>query len=246
MDNTQFQMGQMMTPEDDKKFGWLTENLKRIYLTKWAKFDLESMVACTIVFEGDKKTVDDQQKNIYTLADKYKGINGGENNGRKGYFLTYMIAYLRDYGFGYWLIGESFETAVPWSKVLDVCYTVTKKIETCGEEFGLPFAPMCSYRVTQLYDSGACVYFYFGFIFRTLENPVEKFNQIEALARDEVLRCGGSLSHHHGVGKLRAKWLPQCVSPLGIEVLHSIKRTLDPNNIMGAGNLIGVVGPTSQ
>ena len=43
MDNTQFQMGQCLTPGNPSKFGWLTEGLKHAYLTKWAKFDLEEI-----------------------------------------------------------------------------------------------------------------------------------------------------------------------------------------------------------
>ncbi len=38
--------------------------------------------------------------------------NKGPENGRRGYFLTYMIAYLRDYGFNYGFMAESFETSV--------------------------------------------------------------------------------------------------------------------------------------
>lgn len=241
MDNTQFQMGQSMTPEGSK-FHWLTEPLKQAFLTKWAKFDLEQMVACTILFEGDKKRVQEEQRVIYALADKHHGISGGETNGRKGYFLTFMIAYLRDYGFGYWLIGESFETSIPWANVLECCYRVKDVVEGSGEQFELPFAPMCSYRVTQCYDTGACVYFYFGFIFRTLRDPLEKFNQIESLARDEIIKCGGSLSHHHGIGKLRMKWLPQSISPIGCDMIKALKKTVDPTNVFGNGNLIGVVG----
>jgi hypothetical protein len=51
----------------------------------------------------------------------------------------------------------------------------------------------------QLYDTGACVYFYFGFIFKGLKNPSQTFSEVEHDARDEILKCGGSLSHHHGM-----------------------------------------------
>lgn len=51
----------------------------------------------------------------------------------------------------------------------------------------------------QLYDTGACVYFYFGFIFKGLKDPSRTFSEVEHEAREEVLKCGGSLSHHHGL-----------------------------------------------
>jgi alkyldihydroxyacetonephosphate synthase len=44
-----------------------------------------------------------------------------QENGIRGYFLTFMIAYLRDFGINHSYIGESFETCVPWDRVLLVC-----------------------------------------------------------------------------------------------------------------------------
>lgn len=240
MDNQQFQMGQSITPEENPKLEYVKHEAQRMFLTHWAKFDLNEMCACTALFEGDEDAVALQQKKVYAIAAKYGGIKAGEASGMKGYFLTYMIAYLRDYGFGYWLIGESFETSVPWANVLTLCRRVQQRVIRSGEEKGLPYKVECSYRVTQLYDTGAAVYFYFGFIFRGVEDPVRKFSEIEAEARDEVLACGGSLSHHHGVGKLRKSWMTQTVSPVGIEVLKGIKKTLDPNNILGIQNLIDI------
>ena len=54
------------------------------------------------------------------------------------------------------------------------------------------------YRVTQTYDAGACVYFYFGINYRGLPNPVQTYDEVEACAREEILANGGSISHHHG------------------------------------------------
>jgi len=49
---------------------------------------------------------------------------------------------------------------------------------------------------------------------------------------------GGSLSHHHGVGKLRKKWMERTISATGIKVLKGVKQTLDPTNVFGSNNLI--------
>ena len=58
--------------------------------------------------------------------------------------------------------------------------------------------PFVSFRVTQVYDIGAAVYVYFGFLYRGLEDPVGAYSEIEDAARDEVMKNGGSISHHHG------------------------------------------------
>lgn len=94
--------------------------------------------------------------------------------------------------------------------------------------------------MTQVYDAGAAVYFYFAFNYGTMDimEAVRVFEELETIARDEILASGGSLSHHHGVGKIRRKWLPAVLTSNAIQVLRSIKSTMDPNNIMAAGNLI--------
>ncbi|XP_055527307.1 uncharacterized protein LOC129719918 [Wyeomyia smithii] len=97
---------------------------------------------------------------------------------------------------------------------------------------------LISCRVTQSYDAGACVYFYFGFNHTGFSSPVHIYETIEAHARDEILACGGSISHHHGVGKIRSRWYPQTVSEVGVALYRATKRQLDPKNIFAAGNFL--------
>ena len=54
--------------------------------------------AATLLFEGSKQEIDAQEKTVYRIAAKYGGMKAGVDNGIRGYFLTYMIAYLRDFG----------------------------------------------------------------------------------------------------------------------------------------------------
>ncbi len=67
---------------------------------------------------------------------------------------------------------------------------------------------------------------------------MEAYEYIENCARDEILSCGGSLSHHHGVGKLRSRWYSQSVSTVGVGLYKAAKFELDPKNIFAAGNLL--------
>lgn len=70
------------------------------------------------------------------------------------------------------------------------------------------------------------------------KDPVHVYELVEQAARDEVLANGGSLSHHHGIGKIRTKWIKTAVSDLGIGAIQSIKEYFDPENIFGSKNLI--------
>ena len=56
-----------------------------------------------------------KKNNCLALQKKYGGLSGGAENGIKGYQLTYMIAYIRDFCLHYNIVAESFETSCPWS-----------------------------------------------------------------------------------------------------------------------------------
>lgn len=149
---------------------------KKYFVTEIMKFDPNKMCLCTILFEGAKHEVDHQQKIVYDLAKKHKGFKAGAQNGERGYFLTFMIGYLRDFGFKYNFIAESFQTSLPWKDVGKMCTAVNKRIVDDCKRHGIKRQPFISYRVTQVYDTGAVVYVYFGFLYHGLADPVAVYS----------------------------------------------------------------------
>jgi alkyldihydroxyacetonephosphate synthase len=69
-----------------------------------------------------------------------------------------------------------------------------------------------------------------------IPNPSTTFATIEECARQAILHAGGSLSHHHGVGKLRAPFVRQIYSDGYMNSLIAVKKALDPDNVFGVGN----------
>ncbi|WKY03083.1 hypothetical protein Q1695_016407 [Nippostrongylus brasiliensis] len=242
MDNTQFIMGQALKVASTSFWASLKSSMSRLYITKWKGFHVDEMCAATCVFEGSADEVANEERRLYGLADKFKGVVGGEENGKFGYRLTFAIAYLRDLGMEYGVIGESFETSVPWDKVLNLCRNVNELIKRQAKALGVQYPVLASCRVTQIYDAGACVYFYFGFNGRGVSDPLEVYEKIETAARDEIIACGGSISHHHGVGKLRKQWMLTSQGAVGISLLKAIKAELDPANVFASANLIDIIG----
>uniref|UniRef100_A0AAY4EW24 Alkylglycerone-phosphate synthase n=1 Tax=Denticeps clupeoides TaxID=299321 RepID=A0AAY4EW24_9TELE len=239
MDNEQFQFGHALKPQVSSIFTSFLDGLKKFYITKFKGFDPHHLCVATLLFEGDREKVLQHEKLVYDIAAKFGGLAAGEDNGQRGYMLTFVIAYLRDLGMEYYVIGESFETSVPWDRwVLDLCRNVKERIVRECKEKGVQFPPLSTCRVTQTYDAGACVYFYFAFNYRGLSDPVHVYEQVEHAAREEILANGGSLSHHHGVGKLRKEWMQETISSVGLGMLKSVKDYLDPNNIFGNRNLL--------
>ena len=94
----------------------------------------------------------------------------------------------------------------------------------------------------QTYDAGACVYFYLGFVYLGMADPVGSFSRVEHGAREEILACGGSISHHHGVGKHRLAFMRDTLSDAGLEMLYAVKERIDPDNVFGSRNLLPARG----
>ena len=109
-----------------------------------------------------------------------------------------------------------------WSRALSLCDNVKRRVHEEHAARGLPGEPFISCRVTQVYETGVCVYFYFAYYCKGVDDPSEVYAEMERAARDEVLRSGGSLSHHHGIGKLREEFLPEIMSATAIPPNSSV------------------------
>lgn len=236
VDNMQFQFGQALKPAKGA-LGRLKSRAEKLLVTGPLKFDPNQMTACTLVFEGTEADVSEQEAVVYRLAKQHGGFKAGAENGRRGYQLTFGIAYIRDFVLRHHIIGESFETSVPWSRAHELCERVKARIVASHAERGLPGTPFVSCRVTQVYPTGVCVYFYLAFYAKGVADPVGLFHDIEREAREEVLATGGSLSHHHGVGKLRQAFIPEVLSPAAMDWRVRAKQALDPDDVFGARNL---------
>jgi glycolate oxidase len=58
----------------------------------------------------------------------------------------------------------------------------------------------------------------------------------------QVLEWGGSITGEHGVGQAKKRWWPQATSPELRAVHRTLKKALDPNNILNPGKFIEVEG----
>jgi alkyldihydroxyacetonephosphate synthase len=233
VDNLQFQFGQVLKPASRgaKK---LKSKAEKWLVTGPLGFDPDKMVAVTLVFEGTREHVKQQQKKVYELAKRHHGFKGGAENGKRGYLLTFGIAYIRDFVLRHHILAESFETSVPWSQAQELVDRVKGRIYAAHDERNLPGRPFVSCRVTQVYETGCCVYFYMAFYSKGVENAVGAYHEIEAEARKEVIAAGGSISHHHGVGKLRLPFVSDIMSPAMITWREQMKSALDPDGIFAA------------
>jgi alkyldihydroxyacetonephosphate synthase len=235
VNNREFRLGQSLRPVAHGTKAWKSA-LQRKWLVTVLGFDPASLAACTIVMEGRNHEVARQERALRRLARQFRAVWGGAENGRRGYSLTFAIAYLRDFFSQFGILAESFETSVPWDRIEDVCAAAEDAIASECTARGVAGRPYLSYRVTQTYHAGVCIYFTMALSGRGLADPGGAFHDIEQALRQVILDHGGSLSHHHGVGKIRQRFLPQVHSGAGLEVIRAAKRAVDPGNTFGIGN----------
>jgi alkyldihydroxyacetonephosphate synthase len=79
---------------------------------------------------------------------------------------------------------------------------------------------------------------YFTILSRTgePERDRERYKDLWNKAMEEALQVGATISHHHGIGLLKAKFLPQELAT-GMEWYRSLKHELDPKNLMNPGKM---------
>jgi alkyldihydroxyacetonephosphate synthase len=124
---------------------------------------------------------------------------------------------------------DTMEIAAPWSRLADLFEDVRAAI------MAVPHARAATCHLSHSYPDGACLYFTFA----ATPPPDEVESTYVALwdaGQRAVLAGGGNLSHHHGVGLNRARFMAEALGATH-GVLAAIKATLDPNGIMNPGKL---------
>ena len=236
LDSLHYQFGSALKPEKNN-IGKLKSKIQKLVF-KMKDFSTDDFVAAVFKLEGSYSEVEYQRKNIKRLAKKYNGLLGGSKEGKVGYNITMVIAYIREFFVPQGILGETLETAVPWSKINQVKDEANKLLTELHKKYDLPGKPFFCSRISKVYHTGICMYNTMGINVRGIKNPEKVFSDIEHKIRECFIKNGGSISHHHGVGKLRKDFMPETISPGSIDVIQGIKKSQDPNNIFGISNNI--------
>ncbi|NKB70902.1 MAG: FAD-binding protein [Candidatus Latescibacteria bacterium] len=236
VNNFELRFGHALKSAPSSALKKLERKLQDFVLFKIKGFKPLEMAACTIAMEGTPAEVAHQEKVILGTGKRHKGMSGGSTNGQRGYMLTFGIAYIRDFFGQFNILGESFETSIAWDRIHDVTSAVRQQLFDQCKEHGIDGLPYLGFRVTQTYQTGVCIYFTMAFSGKGLDDPVSTYHTIEHGLRQTIIDHGGSLSHHHGIGKIRRQFMPQVHSDNSIDLVRQAKKALDPKNVFAVGN----------
>jgi alkyldihydroxyacetonephosphate synthase len=145
------------------------------------------------------------------------------------------LPYVRDAVARLGHIVETFETAVTWDRFEELWRAVSERAgaavaEVCG-------GGVVTCRITHVYPDGCAPYF--TVIARSRHGDQRaQWAQVKAAASEAILGAGGTITHHHAVGRDHRPWYDRQVPPLVAEALAAAKRTLDPAWILNPGVLL--------
>jgi alkyldihydroxyacetonephosphate synthase len=161
-------------------------------------------------------------------------------NAWRGAFL--LAPYLRDTFVACGVLSETFETAITWDRFegfhAETTAAVRAKVaEVCNAPAEGPGTPRVSCRFTHVYPDGPAPYF-------TVLAPavrggeVEQWDEIKAAASEAVIEGGGTITHHHAVGRDHRAWYDRQRPAPFAAALRAAKAEIDPGGVLNPGVLI--------
>jgi alkyldihydroxyacetonephosphate synthase len=131
-------------------------------------------------------------------------------------------------------VGFTTEIAANWSIVHDIYQVCVNRVKA-----EVPDLTLMGGHASHCYSNGTNIYFmyYYDVVDCSPEDEIKKYHEpINQIIVEETLRLGGSMCHHHGVGKHRTRWIREEYGTSWY-MLKALKEKFDPNNIMNRGTV---------
>jgi alkyldihydroxyacetonephosphate synthase len=140
--------------------------------------------------------------------------------------------YLRDTLIAAGILAETFETAITWDRFEPFVAEVRERAaEALGPDGRI------TVRITHAYPDGAAPYF-------TVLAParrgseLEQWDEVKAAASEAIESAGGTITHHHAVGRDHRPWYDRQRPQLFADALRAAKAAVDPDGILNPGVLV--------
>ena len=192
---------------------------------------------CLVIcgWEGERESVDRRRTLSARLLRRGGGAALGETPGRAWERSRFEGPYLRDELMDLGYMVETLETAHTWSRLERLYRAVGEALESALRAQGTPGIVIC--HLSHAYRDGASLYF--TLIARSRRGEeLAQWRAVKAAACEAIVAAGGTITHHHAIGRDHAPYMPAEVGETGLEALRAIKRRLDPAGIMNPGKLL--------
>ena len=178
--------------------------------------------------EGDRDYTRLVALKIKCIARKYGAIYLTGYAARTWEHTRYTEPYMREDLNDYGILIDTLEASVTWDNLHRLHEGVRTYIKSRPDT-------MCLTHASHFYPQGTNLYFIF-----IARMDVDEYVSFQSGIIDQMVKYGGTLSHHHGVGRLLAPWMESHIGPEQMAVLRAVKRHFDPRGIMNPGGQLGL------
>lgn len=180
-----------------------------------------------LMFEGETARAEAEDRAATALCRQLGGDDLGEGPGRawlaRRYDVSYRMSRLIDSG----TFADTMEIAAPWERV----HEVYERVHAAASRWAFV---LCHF--SHAYVDGCSLYFSFVGSGGDEADMEQRYEQLWRSALAAAVSAGGNVSHHHGVGVLKAQALQDSLGE-GRHALAALKGLLDPDGIMNPGKL---------
>ncbi|MFT3926753.1 MAG: FAD-binding oxidoreductase [Myxococcales bacterium] len=195
----------------------------------------EGRCALLLSVEGDEAVrVEAEMLRAQAIGVRHGGLPLGKKPGESWKKDRFRAPYLRDFLLDHGFAIDTMETAFSWSKLeAGHDHVVHAMAEAARVHAGAGFSMG---HISHSYADGACVYFIVLYPLAA-EDVLGQWQAIKRATTDAIVKSGGTVSHHHGVGLDHVPWMAQEKGQLGLAAIRALRNAFDPEGMMNPGKL---------
>lgn len=211
--------------------------VQQFALTRIKGFDMSKACLSFIGYEGSEAHVEYQKDIVNEIVSKHGGLCAGPGPGVLYDQKKFDTPYIRDFLLDHDAIADVSETAAPWSRLSIVHHNAYQAVNNAMKEVGVRGYIMS--HLSHSYHGGACLYFTFAIVAPDPATRLEKYDAVKQAIQQSFIDSGATLSHHHGVGVEHKQWLPEDISPAGVDLMQTLFDGVDPKGNLNPGKITG-------
>ncbi len=184
---------------------------------------------CIGTVEGEKGYTRHVKKEVSKIAHRAGAMSLTGYATRQWEHGRYSDVHMREDLLDYGIIIDTLETGVSWENLHRLHQGVRLFVKSRP-------GTICTTHASHFYPQGTNLYF----IMILKPKDSEEFFRFRSKVVDAIVANGGSVSHHHGIGRMFAPWIENYLGREQMDVLRALKRHFDPNGIMNPGGTLGL------
>ncbi len=179
--------------------------------------------------EGEKKFSKHVYRQIRKICKRYGAMYISGYPVKKWEKSRFTDPYMREDLHDYGIVIDTLETSVTWDNIHKVHADVRDYIKKRKKT-------VCMTHCSHFYSQGTNLYF----IMLGRFHDKEEYKAFQMGVLSAIEKSGGSLSHHHGVGKMAGPLMEDHLGREQMDVLKALKHHFDPEHIMNPGGTLGL------